>query len=170
MTLSLGFRGGQSQSQLWIKQHWFTNIKDNLWKNKQTCLGEWNWVNGWFGAGRAQRVGRRGFFVFYCFSFWILNNMASQRVMPGLGVSALVPAGHTPDLKAEGALARAHSGYLDTWVLIGGLPPIYLGFIFLSLVCCSPWGLRVGHDWVIEQQQIHKFGDSEGFTEGKARS
>ena len=22
-----------------------------------------------------------------------------------------------------------------------------------SLVCCSPWGLRVGHDLVIEQQQ-----------------
>ena len=40
--------------------------------------------------------------------------MASQRVMPGLGVSALVPAGHTPDLKAVGALANAHSGYLDT--------------------------------------------------------
>ena len=62
--------------------------------------------------------------------------------MPGLGVSALVPAGHTPDLKAEGALARAHSGYLDTWVLIGGLPPIYLGFIFLSLVGYRPWGRK----------------------------
>ena len=23
-----------------------------------------------------------------------------------------------------------------------------------SLVCCSPWGHRVGHDWVTEQQQI----------------
>ena len=23
-----------------------------------------------------------------------------------------------------------------------------------SLVCCSPWGCRVGHDWVTEQQQI----------------
>ena len=22
-----------------------------------------------------------------------------------------------------------------------------------SLVCCSPWGYRVGHDWVTEQQQ-----------------
>ena len=23
-----------------------------------------------------------------------------------------------------------------------------------SLVCCSPWGRRVRHDWVIDQQQI----------------
>ena len=22
-----------------------------------------------------------------------------------------------------------------------------------GLVCCSPWGCRVGHDWVTEQQQ-----------------
>ena len=24
-----------------------------------------------------------------------------------------------------------------------------------SLACCSPWGHRVGHDWVIEQQILH---------------
>ena len=23
-----------------------------------------------------------------------------------------------------------------------------------SLACCSPWGLRVGHDWVTEQQSM----------------
>ena len=25
-----------------------------------------------------------------------------------------------------------------------------------NLVCCSPWSLRVGHDWATEQQQLHQ--------------
>ena len=27
-----------------------------------------------------------------------------------------------------------------------------------SLVCCSPWGLKIGHDWVTEQQQQEHLG------------
>ena len=35
-----------------------------------------------------------------------------------------------------------------------------------SLVCCSPWGLRVGQDWVTQQQQRESWNFPDG-SEGK---
>lgn len=68
-------------------------------------------LGGWLVLwGEGAELWKRTFFN--CCSF--LNNMASQREMSDLHVSALVMTGYTPDLKAEGALGRACSAFQDT--------------------------------------------------------
>ena len=130
-------------------QRWFAYIQNNLWKNKQVCLQGVE-LGEWMVEGREGREERKEscFFFFYCFSFWILNHMASQRAMPGLRVSALVTARGIPDLKIEGTLARARSGYLDTWVLI-----------------------EVSHQHTLDLfSSLINLETSGGFIEGKAKS